>query len=198
MTVQADHLACDRLEQVSAPESARIPATRSVRELGPIGWVAARVGARIIRAPRFQLFDAIGQQKLLFLTFMPYTGVLLNWGKLPRRDTEVVILRVAHLRNSEYELQQHRRLARSRGLDTATQAKIFEGPDAEGLTDRMRTLITATDEFVITRSMSSETWSALSSHFDRKQLIEFCLLAAQYDGLAATIATLKVPLDFPD
>ena len=30
------------------------------------------------------------------------------------------------------------------------------------------------------------------------QLIEFCLLAAQYDGLAATIATLKIPLDFPD
>lgn len=193
-----EDLRCDRLERVSAPESARIPATRSFRELGPIGWVAARAGARTIRAPRFQLFDTIGQHKLLFLTFMPYGGVLLNWGKLTRRDAELVILRVGHLRNSEYELQQHRRLARSRGLDDATQAKIFEGPDAEGLTDRQRTLITATDEFVITRSMSTETWSALSSHLDRKQLIEFCLLAAQYDGLAATIATLKVPLDFAD
>jgi AhpD family alkylhydroperoxidase len=183
---------------VSAPESARIPATRSFRELGPIGWIAARLGARTIRAPRFQLFDTIGQHKLLFLAFMPYAGVLLNWGKLPKRDKELIILRVGHLRDCEYELQQHRRLARSRGVDDATQARIFEGPDAEGLTDRQRALISATDEFVVTRSMSTETWAALSSHLDRKQLIEFCLLAAQYDGLAATLATLKIPLDFPD
>ena len=41
-----------------------------------------------------------------------------------------MILRVGHLRNCEYELQQHRRLARTRGMDAETQAKIFEGPDA--------------------------------------------------------------------
>jgi len=158
----------------------------------------ARLGARAIRAPRFHLFDTLGQHKLLFVAWMPYSGVLLNWGKLSRRDAELVILRVGHLRDCEYELQQHRRLARSRGLDDATQAKIFEGPDAEGLTDRQRVLVTATDEFVMTRSMSSETWSALSSHLDRKQLIEFCMLAGQYDGLAATMATLRIPLDFPD
>ena len=142
--------------------------------------------------------DVIGQHKLLFVLWLPFSGFLLNWGKLSRRDAELVILRVGHLRDCEYELQQHRRLARSRGLDDATQARIFEGPDAEGLTDRQRVLITATDEFVITRSMSSETWAALASHLDRKQLIEFCMLAANYDGLAATITTLKIPLDFPD
>lgn len=179
-------------------DTARIPATRSLRELGPIGWVAARAGARTVRAKRFHLFDTIGQHKLLFLAFMPYAGVLLNWGKLSKRDKELVILRVAHLRNSTYELQQHRRLARSRGLDDATQALIFEGPDAEGLTERQRILVTATDEFVVTRSMSDETWAVLAQHLDRKQLIEFCLLTAQYDGLAATLATLKIPLDFPE
>ena len=64
----------------------------------------------------------------------------------------MVILRVGHLRDCEYELQQHRRLARTRGIDAELQAKIFEGPDAEGLTDRQRALITATDEFVVTRA----------------------------------------------
>jgi alkylhydroperoxidase family enzyme len=59
-------------------------------------------------------------------------------------------------------------------------------------------LITATDEFVVTRSMSPETWAALASQLDRKQLIEFCMLASQYDGLAATMATLRIPLDFAD
>ena len=117
--------------------------------------------------------------------------------KLPVRDAEVVILRVGHLRDCEYELQQHRRLARSRGIGPELQTKIFEGPDAEGLTDRQRALITATDEFVVTRGVSPETWSTLASHLNKSQLIEFCMLAAQYDGLAATITTLNVPLDFP-
>lgn len=134
----------------------------------------------------------------MFLSYLPFAGFLLLFGKLSRKDAEVVILRVGHLRNCEYELQQHRRLARTRGIDDATQAKIFEGPDAEGLTDRQRVLVSATDEFVMTRSMSPETWAALSTHYDRRRIIEFCMLASNYDGLAATIETLKIPLDFPD
>jgi alkylhydroperoxidase family enzyme len=176
---------------------ARIP-PGGLRELGPVNWVIAKAGARVIRAPRFNLFNVLGQHRLLFLVWAPYACFLLAFGKLSRKDAEVVILRVGHLRNSEYELQQHRRLARTRGLDKATQAAIFEGPDADGLTDRQRVLITATDEFVMTRGMSSETWAAMSSHYSRKQIIEFCMLASNYDGLAATIATLRVPLDFPD
>ncbi|OBB10973.1 4-carboxymuconolactone decarboxylase [Mycobacteriaceae bacterium 1482268.1] len=169
------------------------------RELGPINWVIAKLGARTIRAPRFSLFNVLGQHKLLFLAWLPYSGLLLGMlSKLPVRDAEVVILRVGHLRDCEYELQQHRRLARTRGIGPELQAKIFEGPDAEGLTDRQRALITATDEFVVTRGVSAETWASLASHLTKAQLIEFCLLAAQYDGLAATITTLKVPLDFPD
>lgn len=168
------------------------------RELGPINWAIAKLGARGIRAPKFHLFDVLGQHRLLFLSWLPFSAYLLYLGKLPRRDAELVILRVGHLRNCEYELQQHRRLARGRGVDDKLQAKIFEGPDAEGLTDRQRVLITATDEFVVTRSMSPETWTALSSHLTRAQLIEFCTLAGQYDALAATMATLQIPLDFPD
>ncbi len=177
---------------------ARIP-PGGFRELGPINWVIAKLGARTIRAPRFTLFNVLGQHKLLFLAWLPYSGILLGvLSKLPVKDAEVVILRVGHLRDCEYELQQHRRLARTRGIGPELQAKIFEGPDAEGLTDRQSALITATDEFVITRGVSPETWAMLASHLTTAQLIEFCMLAAQYDGLAATITTLNVPLDFPD
>jgi alkylhydroperoxidase family enzyme len=170
-----------------------------LRELGPLNWLIARIGARAIRAPRFTLFNVLGQHKILFLLWLPYSAALLGMlSKLPGRDAELIILRVAHLRDSEYELQQHRRLARTRGINHQMQAKIFEGPDAPGLTDRQRTLITATDEFVVTRSVSPQTWATMSTYFSKPQLIEFCLLVAQYDGLAATISTLRIPLDFPD
>jgi alkylhydroperoxidase family enzyme len=168
------------------------------RELGLLNWGISRVAARSIRAPQMHLFTTLGQHKLLFLAFLPYSGALLNWGKLPKRDKELVILRVGHLRDSEYELQQHRRLARSRGLDKALQDRIFAGPDAEGLTGRQRALLIATDEFVLQRDLSDSTFGILSSHLSREQIIEFCALAAHYDAIAAILAALRVPMDFPD
>jgi alkylhydroperoxidase family enzyme len=168
------------------------------RELGPLGWVYCKLAARRQHIPQMHLFTIMGRHRLLLWPWLLLGGYLLFLGKLPRDDAELVILRVGHLRNSEYELQQHRRLARSRGLGPELQAKIFEGPDAEGLTDRQRALITATDEFIVTRGVSPETWAMLSTHLNRAQLIEFCTLAGQYDATAATIATLQIPLDYPD
>ena len=179
-------------------EPPRVPVTSNLRDVGVINWIILRGGARRIRAPQFHLFNALSRHPLLFWSWLPFGGATLYWGALSRKDAEVVILRVGHLRNSVYELQQHRRLARTRGLDTALQDKIFEGPDADGLSDRHRVLVKATDEFVLDRVVSPETWTALASHFNRKQLIEICFLAGQYDMLAATIATLQPPLDFPD
>ena len=176
---------------------ARIP-PGGIRELGLVNWAISKLGARAIRAPQMHLFTVLGQRKLLFLTWLPFSGTLLGRGKIPREDIELVILRVGHLRNCEYELQQHRRIAKRLGLDSALQARIFEGPQAEGLTDRQRTLLTATDEFITTRTLSDQTWMALSGYLDREQLIEFCTLAGQYDALAATMSVLRMPLDFPD
>lgn len=175
----------------------RIPAG-GWRELGLLNWVICRLAARSIRAPQMHLFTTLGRHRLLFLAFLPYSGVLLNWGKLPKVDKELVILRVGHLRRSEYELQQHRRLARSRGLDAALQQRIFAGPAAEGLTDRQRALLGAVDEFVGERDLSEATFAALATHLNPQQIIEFCALAGHYDAIAGILAALRVRMDFPD
>ena len=178
-------------------EIARIP-PGGRQELGLINWGISRIAARKVRAPHMHLFEVLGYHKKLFWTFLPYAGQLLNKGKLPKADTELVILRVGHLRGSQYELQQHRRLARSRGVDDATQAKIFDGPDAEGLSVRQRALLRAVDEFTVNRDMSDETFAALGEHLDKQQIIELCALAGHYDTIAGILATLRVPMDFPD
>lgn len=156
------------------------------------------MAARVMRLPRVHLFTTLGQHKRLFWSWLPLGAMLLGLGKLRRRDTELVILRVGHLRGCEYELQQHRRIALRRGIDTELQAKIFEGPGADGLSDRDAALLTATDEIIETRTISPQTWQWLSRHLERTQLIEFVTLAGQYDALAATISALEIPLDFRD
>jgi AhpD family alkylhydroperoxidase len=174
----------------------RIPSGR-FRELGPVNWVLAKLAARQVGAPEMHLFTTLGQRRLLFWTWSIYSGRLLR-GRLPTIDTELVILRVGHLRACEYELQHHRRMARKAGLDADTQAAIFAWPEeSQKLTDRQRALLAATDEFVEDRTISPATWQQLAGHLDRRQLIEFCLLAGQYDGLAATMSALQIPLDNP-
>ncbi|CAM4143549.1 alkylhydroperoxidase AhpD family core domain protein [Mycobacterium basiliense] len=181
---------------------ARIPSGR-LRQLGPINWVLAKLGARAVRAPEMHLFTTLGYRQSLFWAWLIYGGRLLQ-GRLPRIDTELVILRVAHLRSCEYELQHHRRMARAAGLDAQTQATIFawpEVPQGDGprkvLSARQQALLTATDELITDRSISAETWEQLAAHLNRQRLIEFCMLATQYDGLAATISALDIPLDNP-
>ena len=168
------------------------------RELGLINWAISRVAARKIRAPQMNLFTVLGQHRWLFRAFLPYSGLLLSAGTLSKRDKELVILRVGRLRASEYELQQHRRLARSRGVDAALQQKIFTGSGAEGLTERDRVLLTAVDEFILERTLHDVTFAALSDHLNRQQIIEFCALAGHYDAIAGILAALRVPMDFPD
>lgn len=168
-------------------------------EHGPAGLDglgASKLAARIMRLEQAHLFTTLGRHRRLFRSWLPFGAVLLGFGKLRRRDAELVILRVGHLRGCEYELQQHRRIAKRRGVDAETQSKIFEDPHAGGLPARDRALLAAVDELVDTRTLSPETWQSLSSHLDRPQLIEFVMLASQYDALAATLNTLKVPLDY--
>jgi AhpD family alkylhydroperoxidase len=178
----------------------RIPSGR-FRELGPVNWAMAKLAARRMRVPEMHLFTTLGQRQLLFWTWSMYSGRLLR-GRLPAIDTELVILRVAHVRACEYELQHHRPMARRQGLDAELQAAIFAWPDgddgsASRLSERQRALLSATDEFVKDRTITDGTWRRLAPHLDRRQLIEFCLLASQYDGLAATMSALDIPLDNP-
>ncbi|KZS55278.1 4-carboxymuconolactone decarboxylase [Mycobacterium kansasii] len=187
---------------MTGDQVARIPSGR-LRQLGPINWVLAKLGARAVRAPEMHLFTTLGYRQSLFWAWLIYGGRLLR-GRLPRIDTELVILRVARLRSCEYELQHHRRMARAAGLDAQTQATIFAWPDVpEGdgprkvLSARQQALLKATDELIKDRSITAETWQQLATHLKQRQLIEFCMLATQYDGLAATITALNIPLDNP-
>jgi AhpD family alkylhydroperoxidase len=125
-------------------------------------------------------------------------GAVLYAGKLPRPDTELVILRVAHLRDCEYELQQHRRFGARRGVPPEVQDKIFSWPHSDGLSPRREALLAATDDFVLQRTITPQTWDALTRHLQPRQIIEFCMLAGQYDALAATISALEIPLDYPE
>jgi AhpD family alkylhydroperoxidase len=167
------------------------------KAVGTVNWLFAQVSGRVTGTSAPNLFLVLGRHRRLFRGWLRFAGRLMPGGTLPRRETELVILRVAHLRDCGYELEHHRRLARRAGLDEAEVSRVLDGPDVAGWSGRERALLRAVDELHHTGGLSDDVWDELRGHLDERQAIELVLLAAHYEMLATTIAALRVPLDRP-
>jgi AhpD family alkylhydroperoxidase len=165
-------------------------------ELGPVNWVICRIVARAVKAPDAHIFSTLGRQRKLFRAWLRFAGQMMPGGTINRHETELVILRVAHLRKCQYELDHHSRIAPRVGIGPDVLERIFQGPDASGFSDRHRALLGAVDSLVQNKNIDDATWSEVSAHFSEAQLVELCLLVGHYEMLATTIATLRVARDF--
>ncbi|WP_441948578.1 carboxymuconolactone decarboxylase family protein [Nocardia sp. 2TAF39] len=166
-----------------------------LRELGPINWVAWQILSRAAGTDDAHLFSTLGRTRGLFRGWLHYSGKLMPGGRLPRHESELVIIRVAHLRRCDYELDHHIRLGRRAGVTGEILDRLRGGPGAEGWSNKHRALLTAVDQLVQTRDLDDDTWAALAEHYDERRLIEIVLLVNQYEGLAATITALRIQPD---
>lgn len=168
-----------------------------LRDVGPIAWTVAQVSGRVTGTTPPNVFLVLGRNRRLFRGWIRFASKLMPGGRLPRQDSELVIVRVAHLADCPYELEQHRRLARRAGLSATEIDRIAEGSSAEGWTERQATLLRAVDELHHQRDLTDATWAALRRHLDERTVIELVLLAGHYEMLATAITTLRVPADQP-
>lgn len=168
----------------------------SLRDIGLINWIVAAGSARVsgTKDP-LNLFRVLGRAKGLSHGWLHFAGRMMPGGKLPRRDTELVINRVAYLADCTYEQAHHRSMGKRVGLTDAELDRVPDGPDADGWTDRQRTLLVATDELDATGNLADATWDRLRRELNEREAIEFLMLAAHYRMLATVINTLRVPLD---
>jgi len=114
---------------------------------------------------------------------------------LPRADTELVILRVAHNCGSEYEWRHHERLASAAGIEPDVVERVRQGPGATGWSSRQQLLLRAADELHAERTISDSLWAELRPLYSDRELIEFCMLAGHYEMLAMTLNALGVQPD---
>ncbi|WP_137726448.1 carboxymuconolactone decarboxylase family protein [Prescottella subtropica] len=169
-----------------------------LRELGPLNWATWRVLSLGSGTKDAKLFSTLGRTGGLFRGWLHYSGVLmlLPGTKLTRFEIEVVVLRVAHLRDCRYEMDHHLRLGRRAGVTPQILGRILDGPDHPDWSPRFRAMLAAADRLVTTDAIDDATWSVLAEHLDERRLVEFCLLVTQYDGLATTIGALRIQPDF--
>ena len=112
----------------------------------------AELAGRISGSGPPNIFTTLGRHPRLFRAWLRYSAHLMPFGQLPRRDTELVILRVAWQCRSAYEWQQHVPIALRVGLTPDEVAGVADDPAAGGFTERQRALLAVSDELLAERS----------------------------------------------
>lgn len=169
-----------------------------LRQVGLGPWLVARLAGWANGTEPAALFLVLGRHRRLFWGWLHFAGRLMPGGRLPRADTELAILRVAHLCDSPYELAHHRHLGRRSGLDDAAVERVLaEGPAGAGWAPRQRALLVAVDALHHDRDLDDAAWAELRRHVDECQAVELCQLVGHYEMLATTIRALRIPADKP-
>lgn len=168
-----------------------------LRETGPLIWAFSRLAGRMMGTRPPAIFTTLGRGRGLFWGWLHFAGKLMPGGKLPRRQTELVILRVATLRGCDYELSHHVRLGRRAGVTAEDLERVRTGSGAEGWSEEERLLMAATEELLERRDLGDDTWERLRTRYDERTVIELLLLVGHYDMLATTLMTLRLEPDPP-
>jgi 4-carboxymuconolactone decarboxylase len=110
------------------------------------------------------------------------------------QEREIVILRVAYLSSSDYELHHHLALARTAGL-TDAQIDAMRTGDLSCLTARERCLAEFVSQVVLLVAPDDACVSAMRAAFGDVQLFEVLAIIGYYMAMARIAAVSGIPLD---
>jgi alkylhydroperoxidase family enzyme len=127
--------------------------------------------------------------------FHTFNGHVLFATSLSPRQRELLVLRVAAVREATYEWKQHVVLAGDAGLDAEEIRDVATGPDAPGWSTLERALLASVDELLRDAMVSDATWQTLADELDQHQLMDLVFTVGAYDQLAMAMRSFGIELD---
>jgi len=115
-------------------------------------------------------------------------------GNLEPKLRELVILRMATLRGSSYELKHHLPAAKTAGLSEQEISSITSAQPS-GLDQKHSVMIQLVDDCSELGRVSDLTFEKASKIFSASEIAEATLLAGLYEMLACFLKTMGVELD---
>lgn len=131
----------------------------------------------------------------LATAFYKFNAHILFNTSLSLRDRELLVLRVAAVRESDYEWKQHVIQGIDAGLTKEEVDRIAEGPDAAGWSTLDRAMVRAVDELIADARISDATWATLATALDVHQLMDLVFTVGNYEILAMAFRSFGVPMD---
>jgi AhpD family alkylhydroperoxidase len=127
--------------------------------------------------------------------FFTFNGHVLMATTLTERQREMLVLRVAAVRQCAYEWEQHIYMGRDAGLSDEEISRIAFGPGAPFWTPLEAALLRAADELIGDGVISEPTWAVLSGELDSRQLLDVIFTVGAYETIAAMMRSFDLGLD---
>lgn len=124
-------------------------------------------------------------------------GQLFESPTFTPRMREIIILRVAHLQDSPYELAQHVNFGRAAGLsDQQIDALQHKADlDTAGFSGDEHTVIDTVTELCNTRRLSDDTFATAQTLLGDEALTELLMTVSCYYGLALVLNAVDLEID---
>jgi alkylhydroperoxidase family enzyme len=141
------------------------------------------------------MLGTLAHHPALAKAVLPFNAHVLRATTLTERQRELLVLRMAVLRNSQYTWAEHYPMARKAGIDDEEIGRIAYGPNAP-FWDRLdAALLRSVDELVTDGVLSDETWAVLVDHLDPPQLLDLIFTVGSYETLAWMIRSFGLEMD---
>lgn len=167
-------------EEVSAESREQVNRVRAGAGVGPVE-----------RLPQYM--RVVLKQPDLFRCHMEMGSAVFT-GRLPPRDRELAVLRIAWLSQSPYEWGEHVDIAQRFGRTAEEAARVTQGSSAEGWSAHDAAILRGVEELLADFALSDATWDVLAQTWDEAQLIEYLMMVGHYVGVAFVQNTLRIPL----
>lgn len=151
----------------------------------------------MVRRGDLNVFRLLANAPQVFAGWTQMVDELFDSPTFTQRMREVIILRVAHLQHSSYELAQHTKIARAAGLTEQQISAVLDTGDLEAA-DFSRTERTALDvvtELCDTRHLSENSFAAAHAVFGDEAFTELLMIISCYYGLALVLNAADLDID---
>jgi 4-carboxymuconolactone decarboxylase len=168
----------------------RIPLTAVEQQPEPIREFMARRG-------NLNVFRLLANAPNVFVGWAQMVDELFDSPSFSLRMREVVILRVAHLQGSRYELAQHVGIAQGAGLTEQQINAIVDTDDldAAGFSRTERTALDVVTELCSTHRLRDDTFATAHTVFGDGALTELLMFVSCYYGLALVLNGVDLDVD---
>ena len=147
------------------------------------------------RPKGLNILGLFARHPALARAYNTFNGHVLFASTLDPRERELLVLRVASVRQAEYEWAQHVVQGADAGLSVTEIERVAKGPRADGWSPIDAALLSAVDELLLDAMVSDDTWSTLAAELDEQQLMDVVFTVGAYDLLAMAFRTFDVELD---
>ena len=149
------------------------------------------------RRGNLNVYRALANAEKVFTGWMVAGDAALTSPVLPRRLRELIVLRTAYLMDCAYELGQHKDVAQTVGVDSATIEAITSQSDWQTgqFAPTELAVLRLTTELVTTRQVAATLFDQVHTALGSEATVEALMVIGRYAGLALMLNALDVDLD---